>query len=89
MRRGQGVVIGSGCSAIVFKSQKEALGTCKEMLARYNHTETTNEQDSEFLRNLIQLHPDAVEKIGRGMKRFSRTQLPNPPTQRAAFGLSE
>lgn len=55
-----------------FKTQKEALAYCKAMLARYRNGETINEQDSQFLRNLLPRHPEAGQKIGCGVKRFFR-----------------
>jgi hypothetical protein len=42
------------------------------MLAKYRNGEDANEQDSQFLRNLLERHPEAHQKIGCGVKRFFR-----------------
>ncbi len=58
-----------------FKSQKEALAYCKQMLARYRNGDTTNQQDSQFLLNMLQRHPEARDKIGCGVKRFFKARV--------------
>jgi hypothetical protein len=55
-----------------FKSKAEALAFCKGMLARYRNGESINAQDSRFLQDLLQRHPESRKKIGCGVKRFFR-----------------
>src|SRR4051812_14134298 len=66
------VIIGSNETEWSFASKQDALAHCKAMLARYRNQQEINEEDSEFLRALIQRHPEAVQKIGMGAKRFFR-----------------
>lgn len=82
------VVLGSGKSAIIFKSQQEALAACKEMPGRYIDGETVNERDSELLGHLILPHPRSAEKIGAGISGSSEMSLPSRHLALAAFGLS-
>ena len=53
-----------------FQSKKEALKFCSEMLSRHKSRETITSQDSKFLTNLLNRHPDALQKIGCGVRRF-------------------
>lgn len=69
---GHKVIIGSGDSEAVFESKTEALAFCKAMLARYRKGDDINERDSQFLRNLLERHPEAHQKIGCGVRRFFR-----------------
>jgi hypothetical protein len=66
------VVIGQGCSRRVFLSKKEAKTFCREMLASYRNNENISEDDSLFLAQLLERHPEAQHKIGCGVKRFFR-----------------
>jgi hypothetical protein len=70
--RGHQVVVGSGDSAMVFETKAKALAYCKSMLARYRNGENANDEDARFLRNLLERHPEAHQKIGCGTKRFFR-----------------
>lgn len=69
---GHKVIIGTGDSSVVFGSKAAALASFKSMLARYRNGEDVNEQDSQLLRNLLERHPEAHQKIGHGVKRFFR-----------------
>jgi hypothetical protein len=80
-------VLGSGQSAILFKSQREALAACKEMLGRYMDGETVNERDSELLGHLILRHPRSAEKIGAGIRRFFKNVAPKPTYGTSCFWL--
>jgi hypothetical protein len=69
---GHQVIIGSGETQWTFASKQDAIATCRAMLARYRNNEDIREEDSEFLRALVQRHPESVQKIGLGIKRFFR-----------------
>jgi hypothetical protein len=69
---GHQVLIGCGATQWTFPSKQDAMTACKTMLARYRNRQTINDDDSEFLRALIQRHPEACQKIGAGIKRFFR-----------------
>lgn len=45
------------------------------MLGRYRNGDTINEQDFQFLLNLLQRHPEARDKIGCGVKRFFKARV--------------
>lgn len=66
------VTIRIGDSEKTFKTKKKLLGDCKSMLARYRNRQTVNDEDSAFLAGLLERHPDAIQKIGCGVKRFFR-----------------
>jgi hypothetical protein len=68
----QSVRIRIGDSERIFKTKTKLLAECKAMLARYRNGDEINEEDSEFLRGLLERHPDAVQKIGCGVERFFR-----------------
>jgi Protein of unknown function (DUF3223) len=63
---GHQVIIGSK----VFRSKSDALLFFKEMLGRYHNKQDVNEEDSRHLRNNLERHPNAREKIGCGVTRF-------------------
>jgi len=69
---GHKVTIGSGDSKFEFESKKDAKAYCKNLLGRYRNNQTVNEEDTQFLQSLLERHPDAVQKIGCGVKRFFR-----------------
>jgi hypothetical protein len=77
---GQKVIIRIGESETVFETKSEALAACKAMLARYRNGESVNEADSEFLRGLLERHPEAFQKIGCGVRRFFRDRAPEGMT---------
>jgi hypothetical protein len=66
----QKVNIRIGDSERIFETKTKLLAECKAMLARYRNGEDINEADSEFLRGLLERHPEALQKIGCGVKRF-------------------
>ena len=68
----QKVIIGEGDSQRVFGSKKAAKDFCRDVLARYRNNETASEEHSQFLRDLLERHPEAHQKIGCGVKRFFR-----------------
>lgn len=68
----QKVIIGEGETLRVFATKEAAKVFCREVLARYRNNETINEEDSQFLRDLLERHPEAHQKIGCGVKRFFR-----------------
>lgn len=68
------VVIG----AIKFPTKKAAYRYCSDMLRRYRDGATVDAADTAFLRELVQGHAHAVEKIGVGIKRFFRDKAPEP-----------
>jgi Zn-dependent protease with chaperone function len=72
MPRRQSVKIRIGDSERTFETKAKLKAECKAMLARYHNGDTINEEDSEFLRGLLERHPEAVQKIGCGVKRFFR-----------------
>jgi hypothetical protein len=71
---GHKVVVGSQ----TFNSKSEALRFFSDMLGRYRDGEDISEIDSILLRDLLNRHPDAQQKIGTGVKRFFRA--PSGPT---------
>jgi hypothetical protein len=66
------VIIGEGDSEKAFSSKKEATEFFREMLARYRNNQTIGEADEQMLLGLLERHPEAVMKIGCGVKRFFR-----------------
>jgi hypothetical protein len=66
------LIIGTGDSETIFESKTEALALCQSMLARYRNGQDINEHDSQVLRDLLERHPEAHQKIGCGVKRFFR-----------------
>ena len=57
---------------LVFPTKNAAKEFFKNMLARYSDGEEINEEDSSCLNKLIERHPEAIQKIGCGIKRFFR-----------------
>ncbi len=53
-----------------FKFQKDALAYFKDMLSRHRKNATIDGEDNLSLLSLIERHPEAVHKIGSGVKRF-------------------
>lgn len=53
-----------------FKFQKDALAYFKEMLQRSRVNKTIEGYDHEILLSLIERHPEAARKIGKGVQRF-------------------
>jgi hypothetical protein len=51
------------------------MAACRAMLGRYRNGDTINEQDFQFLLNLLQRHPEARDKIGCGVKRFFKARV--------------
>jgi len=66
------VTIKIGDTERTFKTKKALLAECQAMLARYRNRETVNDEDSAFLYGVLERHPDAIQKIGCGVKRFFR-----------------
>ena len=60
---------------IEYKSKKQAKDFFSKMLAKYDIGETIDEQDSAHLHALIQLHTEAEQKIGCGIKRFYKYKV--------------
>lgn len=57
---------------MIFKTKTAEMAHCKAMLARYRDGEFVNDEDSQFLRTLLERHPEAHDKIGVGVTRFFR-----------------
>lgn len=62
------LIIGS----LDFGSKSEALAHFKEMLGRYHNNQEIGADDSEHLHALLARHPEAVDKIGCGVRRFHK-----------------
>ena len=60
------VIIGD----LTFATQKEASHFIKNMLNKYGDQETVSIEDQEVLTNLIERHPEAIQKIGVGIRQF-------------------
>jgi len=58
-----------------FKTKTELKAFCKEILYKNDTDVLLNEEDSLFLTNLIELHPESESKIGCGISSF--TTKPN------------
>ena len=70
-----------------FKTQQKARAHCKAMLGRGVDGQTINEQDSEFLRDLLKRHPHAREKSKCGVKRFFKNPGPAPNYGTSCFWI--
>lgn len=57
-----------------FPSKKLASAFVREILYRYDTGKRVSEGDSEFLADLLQLHPQAPQKIGCGVRYFTVEQ---------------
>jgi hypothetical protein len=66
MSKRQPIIIGDR----IFKTQKEALGYYRCMLGQYRNNQIIQGQDSDDLAALLERHPEAVDKIGCGVKKF-------------------
>ncbi len=53
-----------------FPFKKDALAFFKEMLSRYRNNQDVNEDDTDMLYALIERHPESLQKIGCGIKKF-------------------
>ena len=62
------------------ETKTKQMATCRAMLARYRNGDTMNEQDSQFLLNLLQRHPEAPDKIGCGVRRFFKARATSKGT---------
>jgi len=58
----------------VFSTKKSATEAIRIVLYRYAIGQAVNDEDSTFLFDLIQLHPEAEQKIGGGIASFSVEQ---------------
>ena len=54
-----------------FNSKKAAKDFIRTILSRHQDDETIFGDDSEFLHDLIQLHPEAASKVGCGVSHFT------------------
>lgn len=70
----QPIKIGS----LEFPTKKAAKTYFKDMLGRYRNGQTVEETDASVLRNLIERHPEAVQKIGCGITRFFKDKTDKP-----------
>jgi hypothetical protein len=66
MSKRQPVEIGG----VKFDKKGDALDYLKDILGKYKPEETVVEQDSIFLRQALDRHPEAQEKIGCGVASF-------------------
>jgi len=66
----QPVVLGR----VEFKNKKEAHLFFKAMLNKYRNHQTIEEDDATILFALIERHPEALQKIGCGIKRFYKAE---------------
>jgi hypothetical protein len=57
-----------------FRSKSDAFAFFRAMLGRYHNGQTISDPDSSHLRNLLDRHPEALQKIGIGVKRFFRAR---------------
>lgn len=73
-------IIGHGDTQTAFASKSAAIALIREMLARYRDNQDIGEEDSQLLRDLLERHPEAPEKIGGGVKRFYRARAVGEPT---------
>ena len=69
---GHKVIIGSQEAGTqkTFGSKNEVTVFFRAMLGRYRDEQDLDEPDSQLLRDLLERHPDAQQKIGVGIKRF-------------------
>ncbi|WP_223568891.1 DCL family protein [Agrobacterium tumefaciens] len=66
MTRRQDIVIGGE----VFTTQAEARERFRGILYKYRLGETIDAADAQFMTSALQRHPEAVTKIGSGIKSF-------------------
>jgi len=66
--------------SVSFKSKKDATDFFRKMLNCYQDGDELTPEDDTVLFELLQLHPEAFDKIGVGVKRFYRRRSPNHPT---------
>jgi len=59
-----------------FPTKQAATLFFRAMLGRYRNAETVGEADAALLALLLERHPEALQKIGRGVKRFYRDATP-------------
>src|SRR5260370_13325353 len=55
----------------VFPNKKEAIKYIQELQSKYKNGERIEGSDESFLRDLLNLHPRASDKIGKGVSHFS------------------
>lgn len=61
-----------------FKNKKEATQFFSEMLNRYNKGVDISAEDSGYLSEILEYHPNSQEKKGQGVKRFYKDDSPAP-----------
>lgn len=66
--------------SIHFLTQTKAKDYFKNMLNRYFDGQQIKQDDHILLYELLLMHPDAIDKIGNGVKRFFRAKSPDHPT---------
>ncbi|MEM6411760.1 MAG: DCL family protein [Pseudomonadota bacterium] len=54
-----------------FSKKGDANGYLREMLYKYDLGDMVTDEDAKILTHLVQMHPEAAEKIGAGIKSFS------------------
>ena len=73
-----------------FSTQKEAHEYFKKKLNSYQDHDDVSIDDYEILIHLIERHPEAIQKIGEGIKRFFKAPAPemNTSPRSPAINLS-
>jgi hypothetical protein len=61
-----------------FASKQAIKEFCKELLERYSSSKEITGDDDLFLRDLIKRHPDAIKKIGCGIRYFTKDRTVHP-----------
>lgn len=59
-----------------FRTKEAAMLFFREMLGRYGNGETVGERDAALLLLLLERHPEVLQKVGCGVKRFYRAATP-------------
>jgi len=59
-----------------FSSREKAKAVCRRIIQSYRNGETVKGDDDLFLRDLVDLHPDASQKIGGGIDHFTVANNP-------------
>ena len=54
----------------VYSKKEAALAAIREVRDRILETGSVSQEDDEFLRDLVAMHPDAEDKVGAGIVRF-------------------
>jgi hypothetical protein len=61
-----------------FASKQAIKEFCQDLLERHSNSQEITGEDDLFLRNLIERHPDAIKKIGCGIRHFTKDRTAHP-----------